>query len=102
MVNPELEVIRGYGGKLLFNSGDMSYSLAELLRSESDYITSMSFPRHEEFMRRHDFTFSSLQNIIHGFSRLRIMVLGEIIVDEYINCNPLGMSQEEPSLVVSP
>ncbi len=102
MHNPELEVVKGYGGKLLFNSGDVSYSLAELLRSESDRISSMSFPRQEEFMRRHNVTISSLQDIIHSFADLRVMVLGEIIVDEYISCEPLGMSQEEPALVVSP
>jgi len=29
-------------------------------------------------------------------------VVGDLIVDEYISCDPLGMSQEDPTLVVKP
>jgi bifunctional ADP-heptose synthase (sugar kinase/adenylyltransferase) len=29
-------------------------------------------------------------------------VFGDLIVDEYINCDPLGMSQEDPTIVVTP
>ena len=29
-------------------------------------------------------------------------VIGDLIIDEYISCNALGMSQEEPTLVVTP
>ncbi len=30
------------------------------------------------------------------------LVVGDVIIDEYINCDPLGMSQEDPTLVVTP
>lgn len=30
------------------------------------------------------------------------MVVGDLIVDDYITCEPLGMSQEDPTIVVSP
>ena len=29
-------------------------------------------------------------------------VIGDVIIDEYINCHPLGMSREEPNIVVTP
>ena len=29
-------------------------------------------------------------------------MIGDLIIDEYINCETLGMSQEDPSLVVTP
>ena len=28
--------------------------------------------------------------------------MGDLIIDEYITCEPLGMSQEDPTLVISP
>ena len=37
-----------------------------------------------------------------GFSKLRVLTIGDLIIDDYINCEPLGMSQEDPTLVVSP
>jgi rfaE bifunctional protein kinase chain/domain len=36
------------------------------------------------------------------FPTLKVVVIGDLIVDEYINCQPLGMSQEDPTLVVAP
>jgi rfaE bifunctional protein kinase chain/domain len=30
------------------------------------------------------------------------MVFGDLIVDEYITCDPIGMSQEDPTVVVTP
>jgi rfaE bifunctional protein kinase chain/domain len=30
------------------------------------------------------------------------LVIGDLIVDEYVLCDPLGMSQEDPSIVVTP
>ena len=34
--------------------------------------------------------------------KLRICVIGDTIVDEYISCDALGMSQEDPTIVVTP
>jgi rfaE bifunctional protein kinase chain/domain len=33
---------------------------------------------------------------------LRVCVIGDTIVDEYVQCDPLGMSQEDPTIVVTP
>ncbi|MGH9203515.1 MAG: bifunctional ADP-heptose synthase, partial [Vicinamibacterales bacterium] len=33
---------------------------------------------------------------------LKVVVIGDLIVDEYINCDPIGMSQEDPTVVVTP
>ena len=39
---------------------------------------------------------------VDKFKGLRVTVLGDVIVDEYIDCDPLGMSQEDPTIVVTP
>jgi rfaE bifunctional protein kinase chain/domain len=33
---------------------------------------------------------------------MRVIVVGDLIVDEYITCDALGMSQEDPTIVVAP
>ena len=33
---------------------------------------------------------------------MKVCIVGDLIVDEYITCNPLGMSQEDPTIVVTP
>ncbi len=40
--------------------------------------------------------------ILDRMSSLRICVIGDAIVDEYVQCDPLGMSQEDPTIVVTP
>ncbi len=101
-LNPESEVVNSYGGKLLFSSGDMSFSLAELLQDESKRLVSSSFEKNDAFMRRHGFDRSDFKRVLDNFKKLKVLVIGDLIVDEYITCDPLGMSQEDPTIVVSP
>lgn len=100
--NPEAEIVKEYGGQMLFSSGDMSFSLAELLQDESQRLVSSSFARNEAYMTRHQFNWSDLDRVLKQFQKLKILVIGEVIVDEYITCDALGMSQEDPTIVVSP
>ena len=101
-LNPEAEVLGSYGGKLIFSSGEVQFSSTDLLRQE--FLT-QSDPRSElplPFMDRHAISLDQLRDRIRCFSKLRVLTLGDLIIDDYINCEPLGMSQEDPTLVVSP
>jgi rfaE bifunctional protein kinase chain/domain len=100
--NPELAVVQSYGGKLLFGSGDTTFSSLELLRKETELINHSSIIRPREFAERHGFTMSSLASTLEQMRALRVCVIGDVIVDEYIQCDPLGMSQEDPTIVVTP
>ncbi|MCK5110898.1 MAG: adenylyltransferase/cytidyltransferase family protein [Arcobacteraceae bacterium] len=99
--NLELEIVNGYGGKLLFGSGEIGFSSLDLLKQEflsSNYNVNHNF----NYIKRHNFGLSDLKNIIEKFKKLNVLVIGDTIVDEYITCEPLGMSQEDPTIVVSP
>ncbi len=100
--NPELPEVMSYGGRLLFGSGETVFSSLDLIRKEFRYLDSNSIKSPTEFMSRHDIKLSRLSEILTGFSRLRVCVIGDLIVDEYITCQPLGMSQEDPTIVVTP
>ena len=63
-------------------------------------IEGVSLPM--DYMSRHSIQLESLKEIIDKFSTLKVCVIGDLIVDEYITCEPLGMSQEDPTIVVSP
>ena len=100
--NAEQSVVEGYGGKLLYSSGEMRFSSVHLLKQEmlesdlSSIITPMDFPE------RHGFTMADLRATVDKFKGFRVTVVGDLIVDEYIDCDPLGMSQEDPTIVVTP
>lgn len=100
--NPEAKIVESYGGKILFGSGDMSYSLAELLQDESKRVVSGSFDNNKGFLDRHQVNALGLHQVLDNFKKMKVIVIGDVIVDEYITCDPLGMSQEDPTIVVSP
>ena len=100
--NPELEALKIYGGELVFSSGEMVFSSIDLIRKEFVDVGHQSINLPKDYMARHGITFQSMMNSIQDFSKLKICVIGDLIVDEYITCDPLGMSHEDPSIVVTP
>lgn len=100
--NSEQTVVDGYGGKLLFSSGEVRFSSLELLKQEIVESNLLSIVRPTDFPKTHRFTMADLRSTVEKFKGFRVTVLGDLIVDEYITCDALGMSQEDPTLVVTP
>lgn len=100
--NPEVEVLKSYGGKLLFSSGDIRFSSLSLLQDEFRKLQTSTIQKPTSYLRRHKIEAEKTISIINKFSDLNILVIGDTIIDEYITCDPLGMSQEDPTIVVSP
>jgi len=101
-VNPEQKLIESYGGKLLFSSGEVRFSSLELLQREMHEVNPSTIHKPIDYCKRHEFSFSKLIAYVKKFPKLKVVVIGDLIVDEYINCDPLGMSQEDPTIVVTP
>lgn len=100
--NPEQISLEKYGGVLMFSSGESTFSSIELLRQEFFQRNNNSIKLPFDFIKRHNIINQNLINIIKKFETLKVCVIGDLIVDEYITCQPLGMSQEDPTIVVSP
>lgn len=98
-INPEVDILNSYGGKLFFGSGDFSFTSLENNRRKfnNDLI---NFPKN--FFNKYEIKKEKLLSIINQFKNKRVCVIGETIIDHYITCDPLGLSQEEPVLVVKP
>lgn len=101
-LNPETEVLGSYGGKLIFSSGEVQFSSTDLLHREFLTRSEPNFDLPLPFMARHSISLDQLRDRVRCFSKLRVLTLGDLIIDDYIDCEPLGMSQEDPTLVVSP
>ncbi|MEI8103197.1 MAG: hypothetical protein WCG61_06695 [Chlorobium sp.] len=100
--NPERAVVEKYEGKILFGSGDVSFSSIDLMRREWKDLNLSTIKKPLDFPARHGFEAQDLLPILDRMSKLKICVIGDLIVDEYITCDPLGMSQEDPTIVVMP
>lgn len=100
--NPEVDVLNTYGGKLIFSSGESYFSSLDLLNSELRYQNHIDLKLFRQFTDRHNINEIALVNLIKKFKDIRVCVIGDLIVDEYINCQALGMSQEDPAIVAAP
>jgi rfaE bifunctional protein kinase chain/domain len=100
--NPERAAVEAYGGRLLFCSGDTVFSSFDLLERETEWTGRLNDNAGQNYCDRHGIHIADLNELIQRFEQLTVCVVGDLIVDEYVTCEPVGMSQEDPTLVVSP
>jgi len=101
-LNSEQPIVESYGGALIFSSGEVRFSSMELLQAEYVSRGQSAIRKPVDYPLRNDFQMSDLKEALEKFRGLRVVVIGDLMVDEYINCDPLGMSREDPTLVVTP
>lgn len=99
--NIESEFLNDYSAKLVFSSGEKLFSTRDLLQKQVNKENGL----HKEVQRYHrsyDLNVNKLSSALNTFSQLKVAVFGDVIVDEYQECLPIGMSQEDPTIAVSP
>ena len=93
----EAAAARAAGGRLTFTD-DIVFSSTHLLNRAFS-----SFPPEvdaylEKFRRRHPL--GEVLKALDAARGLKVLVVGEAIVDEYVYCDAIGKSSKEPTLVV--
>lgn len=99
--NIEQEIVAKYGGRLVFGSGDFVMSSKEFFSSinlESSSAESAGKP----FLERHQIKLVDIEQILEKSKMIRVLVIGDLIIDEYIDCESVGLSQEDPSVIFRP
>lgn len=97
--NPESKIVKKYGGKLIFIGGDSKFSSREFFKN---YKLRQEIELPSDYLIKHKIDLDDIFRKFESIKNINVLVLGEVIVDEYIHCEPLGMSQEDPTIVVSP
>lgn len=98
--NPELEALKACGGRLIFSSGDTSLKSSSYFNQKPAAL--LDKEKLNGYMQRHELDANILQKRLHAFTSLNVVVFGDCIVDEYLQCSAVGMSQEDPTIVVTP
>ena len=95
-ISEEKLAIKSVGGKIKF-SDDITFSSSNLLNRYADY--------HSEEKRKYlknikkNFNLEKIQKMIDTFKDIKVLILGETIIDEYVFCEALGKSGKEPVLI---
>ena len=100
--NIEKKIIDKIGGKLIFSSGTANLSSSDLLKKEfsSNYMTPIKADN--DYLRRYKINNNKIKNTINSFKGLKVLVIGDTIIDEYQACESIGMSREDTSIAVKP
>jgi rfaE bifunctional protein kinase chain/domain/rfaE bifunctional protein nucleotidyltransferase chain/domain len=93
----EREVVTRHGGRVIFSSGDVVFSstrLIEILGQNPELETE----RLLMVCRRHGIHRDSIRTTLGRFAGMRVLVVGDIIVDRYVLCDAAGLANEAPML----
>lgn len=101
--NEEKDVLESIGGQLLFGSGDSEFA-AYYMRNinKLEIGQTFDFTEIKNYAERHDISQKTISEIFQKFKNKKVCVIGEIIVDEYVQGTAIGMSQEDPTIVITP
>lgn len=97
--NPEEQIIKKINSKLIFSKDNINLSSIDLINKEVETASSQFKNLANSYLKRHGLKKESLINIINKFKKINICVIGDLIIDEYNFCEPLGMSREEAVIV---
>ena len=93
----EIRILNKYGGEILFSPGDIVYSSTFLKKINKPKI---HFEKLALLMNSENVSFKDLENSIKKFSKVKIHLIGDVIVDKYIFCSVLGQTTKTPTLSV--
>ena len=98
--NIEEAVLRAYGGRLIFAHGDSTMDV--LGTAHSGIAALRTSPQVVGYRSRRDINLIRLRELVNGFDAVHVWTVGELLVADYVECEPLGMSREDASLAVTP
>jgi len=92
----EKSVVESHGGRVIFSSGEVVFSSTELIGRVRD--DSANEDRLGYVTRRHGIDHASVQRTLERFRRLRVLVLGDLVIDRYVFCDAIGVARESPMM----
>ena len=92
----EEEAVKSVGGKIAFTSGEV-FSSSSLI---NNHINSHSSAQKQFISNlKNQYPLESVKNYLDHLNKLKVLIVGEAIIDEYVFCNSIGKSGKEPVLV---
>ena len=89
-ISLEKNIVEKYGGKLIFTSSPTKSSSNIINNNLSIYNKKQKETLN--YLKKKKF---NIQSIFEKINKLKVLIVGEIIIDEYIFCEALGKSGKE-------
>jgi rfaE bifunctional protein kinase chain/domain len=99
--NIEEEIMKNVGGRVIFSSGENDISESTITPKISNQFSFIG-ESILGYLSRNRIEVAHIKEILAAFRKTRILVVGDLILDKYIECVPVGLSQESHSIVARP
>lgn len=96
-ISLEEEAVRYVGGKISYTD-DITFSSSNLLNKYGDLYSQDQEAFIHEISQKYNF--NSINTKIDKLKDLKVLIIGETIIDQYVFCEALGKSGKEPVLVL--
>lgn len=97
-IGPEQEAVERYGGHIYFTQGEV-YSSTKLLNNFfvalPENVKEMAFSMKKHYGAN---VFEKIRTAVEGFRDMRVLVVGDIILDDYVFCNVQGVTMKDATL----
>tara|TARA_Y100000294_G_scaffold145701_1_gene140984 strand:- start:142 stop:1665 length:1524 start_codon:yes stop_codon:yes gene_type:complete len=96
-IKKEIKAIKKVGGKIIFTQ-DITFSSSKIINNFGNIYPS----QHKSIINRvkKKYSIKKINKLIEDFKKLKVLVIGETIIDQYFFCETLGKSGKEPILVL--
>lgn len=91
-IEREIEKVRSYGGEVHFTGGQV-FSSTRLLNNEFPVMSLEAREFLKEFSSR--FSFDDIRGYVEKMLPVKILVVGDIIIDQYVFCTVQGLSSKD-------
>ena len=94
-INSEQKFVEKYGGRIYFTKGAV-YSSTKLLNKFFDALPENVIKESQDLRRKYgDNIFEQIRTQIDDFQNLNILVVGDIIIDDYVFCKVQGLTMKD-------
>jgi len=96
-ISDEESAVKSVGGKIIYTD-DITFSSSNLINKFGNI-----YSQEQELLIRNisdKYSFEMIQNKVEELKKLKVLVIGEVIIDQYVFCEALGKSGKEPVLVL--
>lgn len=93
----ERDAVTRHGGRVIFSSGDVVYSSTALIGGVSN-AQLFNDEKVRRFRQAHGLNGADLANTVHRFRGMRMVVVGDYILDRYHACDATGVAAESPMM----
>ncbi len=96
-IKNEIKILKKFSGKIYFTE-EHTFSSSRLLNRSTDFYSTKQKKYLDKIRRKVDF--KKIKKSIDNFKKLKILTIGETIIDKYNFCEAIGKSGKEPILVL--